>query len=169
MESLFHTLGIDQTVILTNIISFILLYLLLKKYMVAPVSDILRERKAEIERSYQRISEETARAEQLQADLNARLTEIEAEGRARIQEATAGANRLKDEILAEARAQAEQVKERGIADIEREREKALQSIREHVADLVAQASEKIIGESLSDARHRELINNTLDQLEASRS
>ncbi|MCC6484827.1 MAG: F0F1 ATP synthase subunit B [Armatimonadetes bacterium] len=169
MESLFHTLGIDQAVIVTNIISFLLLYLLLKKYMIGPVSGILAQRRSDIESSYQRIADETAKVQQLQTELDSRLTEIEAEGRAKIQEATASANRMKDEILAEARAHAEQVKERGVADIERERDKALQSIREHVADLVAQASSKIVGESLDDSRHRALIKSALDELEASKN
>ncbi len=169
MDQLLTTLGIDTKVIFTYIISFIILYIVLKKVMIGPISGMLKERRDEIEGSFARISDETAKVEALQADLNRRLAEIEAEGRVKIQEAIAYANKMRDELLAEARTQADQVKERGIAEIENEREKALQTIREHVASLVAQASAKVIGQSMDDTRHHELINQTLDQLENTRN
>lgn len=163
------TLGINPQVILANIISFLLLLWLLKKFMLAPLGSIIHDRKAEIESSYQKIAEETAKVEQAQTDLNNRLAAIEIEARSKIEEAGQQAAKLKDDILAEARAQAEQVKERGIQDIERERDKALQSIREHVANLVVQTGEKLLGEAITPGKHHELISKTLDQLESSKN
>lgn len=159
------TLGIEPEVIVANAISLLLLLWVLMKVMIKPIGAVLRDRREEIESSYQRIREETAKVEQTQAEVNRRLTEIETEARARIQEAGAEASRMKDQILAEARTQAEQVKERGIQDIERERDKALQSIRQEVADLVVQASEKVLGASMDDERHRDLIKSAIGDLE----
>jgi len=159
------TLGIEPDVILVNIISFLLLWWLLAKTLVNPITGILKNRRDEIEGSYQRISDETAKAEKTRAELEVRLQEIEVEARARIEQAGAEAARMKDQMLAQARTEAEQVKERGIQEIERERDKALQSIRQHVADLVLQTSQKVIGASVTDATHRELISQTLDRLE----
>lgn len=162
---LLHTLGIDPAVILTNIISFLLLVWLLKRFMIGPISEVLRQRRDDIDEGYRKITDETARLAQSQADLDRRLTEIETEARTKIQDAAAQGARLKDEILAEARAQAEQVKERGIADIERERDKALASIREHVAGLVVQASEKVLQREIGGDKHRDLIQQTISQME----
>jgi len=164
VAQLFETLGIDPQVILANIISFLLLLWLLSKVMVKPLSSVLSQRREEIESAYQRIADENTRIEQTQADLSRRMDEIESEARAKIEEAGAAANRLREDILSEAREQADKVRERCVQDIEREREKALQSIREHVADLVAQASEKIIAQSMTDQKHREMIAAALDGL-----
>lgn len=158
------TLGIDAKIIVSSIISFLLLLWLLGKFLVKPINGVIEERKSEIESSYKRISEDTARVEARQLELDRRLSEIEAEARSKIEEAAAQASRMKDQIVAEARAEAEKVKERGIQEIEREREKALQSIRENVAELVLKAGEKLLSQEMNDARHRELIASTLDDL-----
>lgn len=162
---LLHTLGIDPRVILTNIISFLLLVWLMGKYLVGPISEVLRQRREEIDEGYRKITDETARLAQLQSDLDKRLTEIETEARSKIQEAALQGAQLKEEILTAARAQAEQIKERGIADIERERDKALASIRKNVAALVVQASEKVLQQSISAEKHHDLIQQTIFQME----
>lgn len=162
---LLHTLGIDPQVILTNIISFLLLVWLMGKYMVGPISEVLRQRREDIDEGYRKITGETARLAQSQADLDKRLTEIETEARSKIQEAAAQGAQLREEMLTAARAQADQVKERGIADIERERDKALASIRENVAGLVVQASEKVLQQSISAEKHHDLIQQTIGQME----
>lgn len=164
-----ETLGIDPQIIIANIISFLLLLWLFKAFAYKPISGVMAERRNEIEQSFQRIEQETSRVQQAQADIDRRLTEMEAESRRRIEEAAREGSQLKDQILAEARQQAEQVKERGIQDIERERDKALQALREQVADLVAQATEKVLSESMTDERHRQMISRAIEQVETSRN
>lgn len=160
-----HTLGINPQVILANVISFLLLYWLLAKFLFPPVRTIMRERREGIESSYRNIEEQMAAAERRQAELDQKLTQIEVDARARIEQAGAEAAKMRDEILHAARSEADKIRERGISDIERERDKALLSIRQHVADLVLQTSEKVLGQTISDDRHRELISHTLDQVE----
>lgn len=164
-----HTLGINTQVILANVISFLLLYWLLSKFLFPPVRSIMRERKEGIEASYRNIQEQMAKAESRQAELDQRLTQIEADARTRIEQAGAEASKMRDEILKAARDEADRIRDRGIGDIERESEKALQTIRQHVADLVVQTSEKVLGQTISDDRHRQLIAQTLDQVEGSRN
>ncbi len=168
MEQLFEALGIDPQVILANIISFLLLLWLLSKVLVRPISGILKQRREEIETSFRRIEEENARIQEEQVRLQRRLDEIEAEARARIEQAGAEGARLKEQIIAEAQAEVERMRRRGVQEIEQERDKALTQIREHVADLVAQATERIIGQTLDDPGQRSLIQRTLEQIAGER-
>jgi F-type H+-transporting ATPase subunit b len=61
----------------------------------------------------------------------------------------------------EARAQVEKAKE----EISRERELAMSELRQQVADLSLNISEKVIGEAMDQQRQRDLIAEFLEQTE----
>jgi len=164
MAELFHRLGIDQNIIAAQIIGFVLLWMLLKKFLFGPVMGLVQSRATEIKATYDKADAELSDAEQLKAQLDARLAAIEAEARTRIQAAINEAQTAKDDMLAEARARVEDTIRRGQEDLAREREKILAEIREQTVDLSIAAAGKIIGESLDQARHRKLVNDFIDQI-----
>ena len=49
-------------------------------------------------------------------------------------------------------------------EIEAERERAVQSVRNEVASLVVAATEKVIGETLDDDKHRKLIEKAIAEV-----
>ena len=49
-------------------------------------------------------------------------------------------------------------------DIDAERDRALQSARDQVAGLVVAATQKVIGETLDDGRHRRLIERAIEEV-----
>jgi F-type H+-transporting ATPase subunit b len=164
MAELFHELGIDPKIIASQIVGFILLWMLLAKFLFKPVVALLQTRTKEIKATYERADAELAATEQLKADLDARLAGIETEARARIQSAIKEAQSAKDDMMAEARERVEATIRRGEEELAREREKILAEIREQTVDLSMAAAGKLIGESLDDARHRKLVNDFIDTL-----
>jgi len=164
MAELFHELGIDPKIIASQIIGFVLLWMLLKKFLFGPVMGLVQSRENEIKATYDKADAERSAAEQLKAQLDARLAAIEAEARTKIQAAIKEAQTAKDDMLAEARARVEDTLRRGQEDLAREREKILAEIREQTVDLSIAAAGKIIGESLDQARHRRLVNDFIDQI-----
>lgn len=164
MAELFHELGIDPKIIASQIVGFILLWMLLAKFLFKPVMALLQTRTKEIKATYERADAELAATEQLKADLDARLAGIETEARTRIQSAIKEAQTAKDDMMAEARERVEATIRRGEEELAREREKILAEIREQTVDLSMAAAGKLIGESLDDARHRKLVNDFIDAL-----
>jgi F-type H+-transporting ATPase subunit b len=49
-------------------------------------------------------------------------------------------------------------------EIEAEREQAVRSVRSEVAGLVVAATEKVIGETLDDEKHRQLIDKAIQEV-----
>jgi len=164
MQDLLHALHIEPRIMAAQVTGFILLWILLAKYLFKPVMALLKAREAELKAAYDKAAEERGQAERIRADVEARLAEIQAEDRARIQAAVAEAQSVKDEMIAEARARAEETLRRGEEDLARERQKILAEMRAQTVDISLAAAAKIIGESLDEDRHRRLVNDFIDKL-----
>lgn len=164
MSEILHTLGIDPRVMAAQVTGFVVLWIILAKYLFRPMLALFDTRKQEIKSTFDKAEAERSAAEQLKSQLDARLAGIEAEARTKIQAAIKEAQAAKDDMLAEARSRVEDTLRRGKEDLACEREKILAEIREQTVDLSIAAAGKIIGESLDEARHRKLVNDFIDQI-----
>lgn len=162
MAELFHELGIDPRIIAAQIAGFVLLWMLLAKFLFRPVKGLLDSRKQDIEKTYSDADTARSEAEQLKSELDQRLAVIEAEARARMQEAVKEAKNAKNEILADAKNRSDDILRRGQEELVRERDKTLAQLKEEVVDISITAAGKIIGETLDDSKHRKLVSDFVD-------
>jgi F-type H+-transporting ATPase subunit b len=126
---------------------------------------------AAAEARQRQIAEQLEAAERARREAEERLAAAEArlqDARRQAAEILEGAGRSGDQLRAELRARAEEdvrrVTENARRDIEAERLKAIASVRGEVADLVVAATEKVVGETLDDQRHRRLIEEAIAQV-----
>lgn len=117
------------------------------------------------------ITEELQAAEKAKADAEARLQEADAklaDARRTADTVIDGANRSGQQLRQELREKAEAEYQRIVAsaqqDIEAERERALQSARAEVAGMVVAATQKVIGETLDERKHRQLIERAIEEV-----
>jgi F-type H+-transporting ATPase subunit b len=80
---------------------------------------------------------------------------------ARIAAAQKSAQDLRDADIAATREELSRLREKATADIAVERDRALAEIRAQVADLALLAAGKVVGESMTDARQRRLVDEFL--------
>jgi len=140
-----------------EVIAFIAMILVLGRWVYPRVM-------AAAEGRQRQIGEQLAAAERARHEAEDRLRLAEAqfqEARAQAAGIIEGAGRSADQLRAELRARADEdarrIIENAARDIEAERKKAIDSVRTEVADLVVVATEKVVGESLDDQRHKKLI------------
>jgi F-type H+-transporting ATPase subunit b len=126
---------------------------------------------AAAEARQRQISEQLAAAERARQEAEERLGAAEVqlqEGRSRAAEILEGARRSGEQVRAELKARSEEDARRIIEaarrEIDAERQKAIDSVRSEVADLVVVATEKVVGETLDDQRHRKLIDQAIAQV-----
>ena len=162
MSELLHTLSIDPRVIASQIIGFILLWMLLARFLFKPVQNLLSSREQDIKSAYDTAENARAKAEEFEAEYEKRLAGIETEARSRIQTAVKEAEEAKSRIITEARARSEDILRRGQEDLAREREKTLAEIRGEVVDIAISAAGKVIGESMDEPKQRKLVNDFID-------
>lgn len=150
--------------LLTTVVGFLLLVWIMRKYAWGPILDLLDQRREKIETDYKAAERELGSAEQLKADFETKLSEIKVIERERVQEAVKKGEVLADGIVTKARAEVDQTKAKSLQDLEMEARKAQKQLRDDVVDLAIGAAEKLIGERLDDAKHRQLIQQYIDEL-----
>lgn len=150
-------LGINPALIVVNVLGFVLLLWLLKRFLYGPITQVLAGRAEDVRSTYAAAESEKSAMEELRRDYEKRLDGIEAEAHARIQAAIKEAHGVRDEIVEDARSRAEVALRRGQDELVREREKTVVALREDVADLVVRASSRLLERSLDDAAHRKLV------------
>jgi F-type H+-transporting ATPase subunit b len=167
--SLAHILTDPQTQeaiaqIITQGIAFLLFFWVLKRFAWKPVVKLLDERRGKISAEFERISKLEEKFKQLQQEYENKLKDIDAEGRKRIQEAIAEGRKMASEIAQDAHNQARGITEKAKQNIELEVAKARAQLKEDIIRLTLAATEKILRESVQDAKHRDLVARFIDQL-----
>ncbi|MEA2656133.1 MAG: F-type H+-transporting ATPase subunit b [Chloroflexota bacterium] len=117
------------------------------------------------------IAEQLTEAEKSRAEAEARLTEAEAKlaearktAQSVIEAATKSGDQLRQELKQKAEDEAKRLTAAARKEIEAERERAIQSVRNEVAGLVVAATEKVIGETLDETKHKQLIERAIAEV-----
>ncbi len=161
---LLQTLGIEPKGLIVQICGFLLLFLLLKKFLFGPLQSAMATRRGDIQHNYDQIAAQQAEVAQKQADLEQRLVGIENEARERITTAATEAKALQESLLAEARQQADRIMEQGRQMVKMEQDKALVTLRQEVADLAVRAAGQIIDANMNDDRNRHLVDDFINRV-----
>lgn len=150
--------------ILTQIVAFLILLWVLKKFAWKPLVGMLEERRKRIADEFKRIDEMEQQVKELREEYEAKLRNIDAEARGKIQEAIKEGRRMAREITDNARVEAQQILERARQGLELEIARARAELRDDIVDLVLITTEKLLRERLDEAKHRELIASFIDDL-----
>ena len=157
---LFGTLGIDWTALLLQTISFIILVIILAKWIYPPIAAMLDRHDKKIEDAMQAAEEAKKHASDSEAK-TAALLEKSREDAAHIVEV---AKKESAEIIAKAEEdaalRAEAIVANARADLERDVEQARAALRGEVVDLVALATEKVIDVKI-DQQDEKIISSAL--------
>lgn len=150
--------------LLTQMVGFIILVLILKKFAWGPILDMLDQRRDKIDGDYKAAEKNLAEAEQLKGDFELKLTDIKVIEREKVQEAVKRGEDLAEGIVGKARHQAEETKQKADQDIGIEVQKAQLELRDSVVSMAIGAAEKVIGERLDDDLHRKLIQDYINSM-----
>lgn len=149
---------------LVEIVAFLVMIGILARWVYPRVLAAAEARQRQIAEQLAAAEREREAAEERRKDAERSLQEA----RAQAGEIIEGGNRLAEQTRADGRARAEEEAKRIVEGAQREiaaeRQKALDSARVEVADLVAAATEKVLGESLDMTRQRRLIERAISEV-----
>ena len=150
---------------IATIAIFVLLVAVLGKYAWGPILSGLKAREDKIRKDIADAEATRAKAEATLRDYNAQLATAEQKVRDMIAKATTDAEQLAASIRARAQQEGEETKERAMRDIENAREQALSEIYAQTAELSTRIAEKILRRNLNADDQRELVNQSLQELQ----
>ena len=159
---------IDIPQVATQILGFLLMVWILRRYAWGPLIGMLEARREKIAGEFKEADRLKAEAVGLKAKYEADLKTIEAHARHRMTEAVAEGQRVAEEIKSQAQKDAAARLERAGDEIAREREKAKEILKQQVIGLSLRTAEKILRQKLDDPAQRQLTGEFIDEVGALR-
>lgn len=148
------------------LISFVLLLIILKKAAWQNVLDSLKGREDRIRNDIRAGEEARAKAEAMLKEHAAQMAGAQEQVRQLLAKAAVDAEKIASNIRAQAQAEGEAERERTRKDIESAKRDAIRQVYEQTADLATAVASKILGRNLNPQDQRDLVDQTLGQLEA---
>jgi len=156
-------LGINGPFLLAQIVNFIVLFLLLRRFLYPPLVKMLDERKQSIANGLAAADVARKEAEEERAKLMAQITTERAEAHQRVASASAQAERVKADILADARREAEVIRARAVEEAGAEKQRILAEAQKQIAELTLLATERVVRRGLDEKTQRLLIEDFLSE------
>ena len=156
-------LGINLATLLTQVVSFLVLFFILSKVLYGPLVKIIDQRASKIKESLQMVEKAKSDSEEQSRIMEEKLSEATTEVQAIIAESRKIAQKFHDDELAKAKADIEAERSKAATNIQREKDVALEEIRKEFAGLAVDAAERVIGKSIDPKTHKDLIAQVLKE------
>jgi F-type H+-transporting ATPase subunit b len=154
---------------LFSLVTFVVYVVVLRFGAWGPLQAGLNERERNIRQNIADAESNRLKSEAMLKDYEVKLGKVQEEVRDILAEARRDADHTKQEIMATAQREADATKHRAIAEIERSRDLALTELFDFVTNNVINATEKVIGRSLSGPDQDRLVNDALSELNVRRN
>jgi len=156
-------IDINGTVIV-ELLTFLVMMAILARYVYPRVVQLAEARQRQVVEQLQEAEKARAAAEATLKDAEVKLNEARRTAQSVIDAASKSAEQLRQDLKQKAEEESRRLLESARKEIEAERLKAIQSVRSEVAGLVVSATEKVIGETLDMTKHKQLINQAIEEV-----
>ena len=150
--------------ILISLANLLILFLILKKFLYAPVKRVIAEREAAISDKYAKAEAAKSAAEADLAAWNEKMATADDEADAIIKKATARAEKKQDQIIADAKERADGIVRDAENEAALERRRAEVGIKQEIVDVSALLTEKLIGRELDTDDHHYIIDSVISEI-----
>jgi F-type H+-transporting ATPase subunit b len=149
--------------IVFQLIMFIILLLLLKKFAWGPLMGIMRQREEHIANEILAAEKSREEANRALEEQRALLKESRIEAQTLIENARKQGDIQREDIIKTARLEAERLKNAAKVEIETQKEQAVTALREQVASLSVLIASKVIEKELNADDQEKLINDYIQE------
>ena len=156
-------LGINLKDLIFAVANFLILVLILGKFLYKPFLGILEKRKQTIEDAFTNADATNRKADEKYEAYTKKLARAEAESREIIKNARLKADDHANMIVEEAKAEAVRIKLQAEKEAVREKEKALREVREQIGQLAILAAEQILEKEVAAEGQEEIIDRVLEK------
>ena len=156
-------LGISWPVLISQLVAFVILFVVLRFVLYKPLLKMLDERSRKIKESLEQadvVKEQSLHAEE---EVKKQIQDASKQGQELIARASQNGEEIRKKAQEQAKLDAEGLIVRARQEIKNERDEAIDEIHREFADLTVLAAGKVIGKSLDKTSHQELIDKVLKE------
>lgn len=162
-SGLFTSIGIDWKLLVLQSIAFLILLVILKKFVYPPLLKMLDAHERSIKEAREAANETKQQADKAQAEVDAMLKIARKEAGEIVTTAKDEAIALVESADAKSKDRAERLIASAKEDIQKEVLSAKKALRDETLDLVVNATEKVIGRSLKEVTDKKVISSTINE------
>lgn len=157
MSDLIHNLGIEWKVILAQVVNFTILLFILKKFVLGPVLNILEARRERIEKAIHQAQGVEDKMREIESMKESVLAEAREKAGEIIAKTEAAAVKVQESLIAEGHKKAEKILADAAARMNLEGEKLRDEIKRDISGLIADATERSVGDIFDANAQRKMI------------
>lgn len=146
-----HSLGIEPQVVIAQAIAFLILLVVVQRFLFKPFNSILQQRQEQIANNLANADAQREKAEALRKDYEAHLAGIADEAREKLEQATRDAEAARQRLLESAKTEIDELHRRNVAQLALEREQLRRELRTEMADIAVMAAGKALRAQLTPA------------------
>ncbi|MBI4653063.1 F0F1 ATP synthase subunit B [Candidatus Kuenenbacteria bacterium] len=146
MSQLFHNLGIEPLLLIAQVVNFLLLFFILKKFLYNPVIKMLNERTKKIEKSLKEAKEIEEKRIEIEEQKTKEILKARKEAEQILEKSKEIGEKIKIEMNIEAEQKAQEIILKARQEIKQEKSKAIEDAKGQIADLIILSTEKILKE-----------------------
>jgi F-type H+-transporting ATPase subunit b len=161
-----EALGINLPFFLVQVVNLIIMYVVVAKWIVGPISGLLEKRRATIAQGLEDAREAADARANAEKEAEKILAEAQTKAASLVREATERAEAAGRDVKAAAEAEAGKAREKAMAEVEDERSRILSDLRGQVAALSIAATQKLVGDALDDKRQHALVDEFFSGVKA---
>jgi F-type H+-transporting ATPase subunit b len=154
-------LGVDFKMVFIQVVGFLLLLVLMKKFLFGKIKDLLKARADEIKDTYKKSEDDRADAARLKEEYQQQAVKADEAAEAKIQAAVDKAKDVSNEMLKEANQAVSDEKAKAKLNIEMERKKALAEVRGQVVDLTILSTSRLIKQTTKRETAEKLVDDVI--------
>jgi F-type H+-transporting ATPase subunit b len=158
-------LSINLFWVIVGALNFLVFLAVIWRMAFDPISDMLAQRKARIDQGLADAEQARKDRDSAAAERDRVIGDARKEAMLIVTAAQKAAADVREADIAATRDELARIRERASAEIAAERDRALAELRAEVANLALAAASKVVGESMTDARQRRLVDDFLSQAE----
>lgn len=164
MQSL-EVISINSGQILISLLNLLLLFLILKRFLYAPVKSVVKDRQEMLKRQFDEAENAVSKAKISEEYWNGKIKNAQQEANSIIKNAMDNANQNSEEIISDAKKKARDIVTQAEINAKIERKKAEDSIKKEIADASTILAEKIISREINEDEQKNLIDNFIKEME----
>ena len=143
----------------------LILFPVIKSFFITPLADAINDRNRELENTFSEAESLRKEMSDMKLAYDKRISDTEADAREKIQAQVREAQDLGAQLRADAVTVKEQMIAQAQEEISREKDKIMNELRIEVVNLTLGATEKILGESVSNDANRRLVAEFIEKAE----
>jgi F-type H+-transporting ATPase subunit b len=156
-------IDINGTVIV-ELITFLIMLAILARWVYPEIVRLAEARQRAITQQLEEAEKARAESEAKLQEARGKLEDARKTAQQLVDAANKSAELARQDLKQKAEEEAHRIGETARKQIEAERDQAIRSVRTAVADLVVVATEKVIGETLDEGKHRRLIERAIEEV-----